>query len=260
MPSFVPRAAKAALFAILPLGVLLWTSIPSIAPFTLHLAVIILLTTIGISFVTAEKVQLLKVTLQVLTIVLLVGATGWFFSPFFFLLYLVPLYLGFVYTPLVAFSFLAALLVIFASSVGETDVAYDFMTLLSLLLVVPLVIYLRKKYLALKQSNKDILILETGETKSASSLEHVLQNKVNELGTLLRQPVTYLKQGLALMGDTRLTKEEADDTLTRMRKAAEELFSLIKEFERGTTKNVLLKKNAAAKTVKQPGSSVRKAL
>ena len=245
--------AKATLFFLLPLVVLAWTSIPVLSSLTLHMALVLLLTVIGLQFIRKENLVLIKIALQVTTILFLVGATGWFFSPFFFLLYLVPLYLGFLYTPIVAFSFLTALLVIFSSSVGEVDIAYDIMTLVSLLLVIPLVIFLRRRYLSLRQASKDILILEKhGRHSGDSALEHVLQNRVNEIGTLLRQPVTYLKQGLMLFQEGKLTQEEMKDVNSRMFKAADELFTLIKEFERGATRHSLIAKSKPEKTIKQP--------
>lgn len=236
---------KALVFFLLPLLVFGWTSFELLATYTLQFALISLVAVIGLHFVKRESIQHLKVVLQITTVLLFVGATGWFFSPFFFVLYLIPLYLGFLYRPVVSFAFLAALLIIFSASIGEVDIAYDIMTLLSLLIVIPLVIFLRRKYLALKESSRDILILEPEQHEhDPSSLAHILHNRINELGTLLRQPVTYLKQGLSLMSDGKLTQTEGEEVVQRMRKATDDIFTLIKEFERDVTRNTFLIKEA----------------
>src|SRR3989338_11684736 len=167
------RIGKIIVFFILQLLVLSWTSIPVVTEYTLHLMLVMFVAAAALSFVKNEKLALVKNVLHALIILLLVGGTGWFLSPFFFLLYLLPMYLGFLYVPSVAFGFLAALLIIFSFSVGdEVNLSFDIMTLLSLLLVIPLVIYLRKKFLILKQTDKDILILEE-EIGRASCRERV---------------------------------------------------------------------------------------
>ncbi|MEX1997693.1 MAG: hypothetical protein WEA04_03400 [Candidatus Andersenbacteria bacterium] len=241
MSSRIASFIRAIILFLLPLVVLGWTSIPSLSEYSVHLAMVVLLVVIGLSFVKKDSLQLTKVSLQTLTILLLVGATGWFFSPFFFLLYLVPLYLGFLYNPLVAFAFLAALLVIFSFSVGEIDAAYDIMTLLSLLLVIPLVIYLRKKYLILRQSHKDILILEADSgIKSVDTIAYLLNNRVTNLGVTVRQPLTYIKQAATVLLEEDLNLEEATNYVERIRTTATEALDHVRKFEGDTSANAVL--------------------
>jgi hypothetical protein len=169
-----------------------------------------------------------------------VGATGWFFSPFFFALYLAAVALGFVYAPSTAVAFTLALIIMFSFSVGEANAAYDFLLLVSLLAVIPIVVALRKKYLLVQQEKKGILILETEKEGGITSLDSILENQVNKIGVTLRQPITYIKQGLYLLNQGKLSQEETANILPRMQKSADELFTLVKEFERGTTRNDLI--------------------
>lgn len=255
MKHHLPSFTKAGLFFLLPLAVLAWTSIDAVIPYTAHLAVMLFLVAIGANFIKEASWQWLKTTLQVATILLLVGATGWFFSPFFFLLYLVPLYLGFLFTPLIAFSFLAGLLIIFSASVGEVNVAYDAMTLLSLLLVIPLVIYLRKKYLLLRQTSKDILILqEEGGVRNVDTIQRLLANRVTNLGVTVRQPLTFIKQAATILLDEKLDTDEVTTYLKRIHTTATETLEHIREFEGKTSANEMLmnNKNSDKKTIKKP--------
>ena len=243
---------KTALFFLLPLLTLAWTSVPAVAPYTLHLGLIALVAAIALSFIKSEKYSLAKTVLHTIIILLLVGGTGWFLSPFFFLLYLVPIYLGFLFTPAVAFGFLAALLVIFAFSVGEVDVAFDIMTLLSLLLVVPLVIYLRRKYLILRQTTKDILILEDESgIKDADTIGKLLSNRVTNLGVNVRQPLTFIKQAATLLMEGNLTPQEATTHVERIKTTATETLEMIRSFEGQTSANVVLR-NKENKTIRKP--------
>lgn len=247
--------AKSSLYFLLPLAVLAWTSMGALAPYTLHLAVVMFLAAIGSGFIKESSWQWLKPALQITTILLLVGGTNWFFSPFFFLLYLVPLYLGFLFTPLVAFSFLAALLVVFSAQVGEVDYAYDAMTLLSLLLVIPLVIYLRKKYLILRQTSKDILILqEEGGIRNVDTIQRLLANRVTNLGVTVRQPLTFVKQAATILLDEKLDAEEMKTYLKRIQTTATETLEHIREFEGKTSANEVLinTQDSDTKTVKKP--------
>lgn len=244
---------KTITFLLLPLLVFAWTSVAVVAPFTLHLALVALVVAIGMSFVKGERLQLFKTILNSLIILLLVGGTGWFLSPFFFLLYLLPMYLGFLYVPTVSFGFLAALLVIFVSSIGEVDVAFDVMTLLSLLIAVPLIVYLRKKYLVLRQTEKDILILQDDSgIHDADTIGRLLSNRVTNLGVTVRQPLTFIKQAATLLLDHDLSAQEGTTYLKRIKTTASETLDHVRKFEGDTSSNEVLT-NRVEKVVEEPG-------
>lgn len=239
-PKKLRRWGIALLYFFLPLLIFVYTSIPYVNRFTPIVSLLLLVAVIGARFVKPlpRKVTVLLWVLFVLT---LVGSSGWFFSPFFFALYLAAIALGFLYTPAVAIAFTVGLLVIFASSIGEVSPTADFLTLLSLLSVIPITMVLRKSYLLVQQEKKGILILESDEKDSGlSSLDAVLTNQVNKIAITIRQPITYIRQGLALLKENALTAEEYPGVVERMGRAADEVFTLIKEFESDTTKNKLL--------------------
>ncbi len=252
MPS-LHTFSKTILFFLLPLIALALSSIPVLASYTIHIALVFLMLSIALSFVKTQKLALLKTSLNSFTILLLVGGTGWFLSPFFFLLYLLPIYLGFLYVPSVAFGFLSALLIIFAFSVGEVEVSFDIMTLLSLLLVIPLVIYLRKKYLVLKQTTKDILILqEDSGIKDADTIASLLANRVTNLGVTIRQPLSFIKQAATVLLEEDLSPKEATEYLKRIKSTATESLKDIRDFEGDTSANEVLKNPEETQEVPEP--------
>ncbi len=248
---------KIILFFLLPLFVLVYSSTPVLSAYTLHVALLFALLAIALGFVKNQKLALVKNTVHTLTILFLVGGTGWFLSPFFFLLYLLPIYLGFLYTPNIAFGFLAALLIIFSASIGEVDISFDIFTLFSLLLVIPLLIYLRKKYLILRQTNKDILILqEESGIKDADTIASLLSNKITSLGVTVRQPLTFIKQAAIMLLEEELTPKEATVYIKRIKATAMETLDYIRQFEGDTSANeVLINKNEETpqpKIIKKP--------
>lgn len=228
------------LYFVLPIIVYVLTSLPKANLLTPFLAIGLLVLLLVYRF-TPRVPRALRTATWILLVLSLVGSTGWFYSPFFFGLYLAAIALGFVYTAGVAIAFTIALIILFAFSVGEVNVAYDFLTLLSLLTVIPLTLGLRRSFLLVQQERKGILILE-GERHSegVTTLDTILQNRINRIGILLRQPITYIKQGLALLHDGKLSPPESQDVVHRMQRSTDELFTLVKDFERGTTKNDLL--------------------
>lgn len=227
-------------YFLLPLGVFLLTSIPGVNTLTPFLVLLCIVALLAFRFIPSASRKLGTVTWVVLVLAL-VGSTGWFYSPFFFALYLTAIGLGFLFTPGVAVGFTLSLLLLFAFSVGDVNPTYDFLTLLSLLSVIPLTLALRRSFLLVQQERKGILILEE-EQKGAglTTLDTILANRINRIGILLRQPITYVKQGLSLLREGNLSQDESKDILERMQRSSEELFTLVKQFEQGTTKNDLL--------------------
>ena len=228
------------MYVALPILLHIFTSLPGLNALTPLVALFAFAALFVLRFVPGEKSNVVPF-LWTLLVLSLVGSTGWFYSPFFFALYLAAIGLGFIYTPSVAVGFTVALIVMFFYSIGEVNPLSDFLVLVSLLSVIPITIVLRKSFLLVQQQQKGILILETATKGSGiTSLDAVLENKINFIGVTLRQPITYLKQGLAMLADNSLTDEEFVDTLTRMRKSTEDLSTFVKEFERGTTNNAFL--------------------
>lgn len=78
-----------------------------------------------------------------LFILFLVGSTGWFFSPFFFLLYLLSVILAFMVSTTAALAFIATLVGLFTVNIGEVDLVYDLLVIISFLSSIPLIYYLK---------------------------------------------------------------------------------------------------------------------
>lgn len=239
------RFGVATAYFFLPIIVFVYTSLPYVNRLTPFIALLLLTLGLGPKFLPWKVPRSASVALWVLFIITLVGSSGWFFSPFFFTLYLAAIVLGFIYAPSVTITFTVGLLLIFASSIGEISPTADFLTLLSLLSVIPITIVLRRTFLLVQQERKGILILESDEKNiGGTALEAVLSNQVNKLAVILRQPITYIRQGLALLKENALTQEEYPEVIQRMSRAADEVFTLIKEFESEKTRNVLVSRNA----------------
>lgn len=255
---WIKRAGKTVLFFFLPLMVAIWTSTPLVSSFTIHVAFVLFMCAVALGFAKNLKLNLFKTILNTLIILFLVGGTGWFLSPFFFLLYLLPIYLGFLYTPAIAFGFLTALLIIFSASIGEVNISFDILTLLSLLLVVPLLIYLRKKYLILRQTNKDILILQDESAiKDTDTIASLLSNRITNLGVTIRQPLAFVKQAATVLLEEDLSPKEATEYLKRIKITATDSLKEISEFEGDTSANEVLK-NAKDEEVSVPQKTIKK--
>lgn len=240
------RFRIAALYFFLPMLVFATTSLPGISRLTPFVTLLLLAFLVSAAWL-PKIPRAVVVVLWALFVLTLVGSSGWFFSPFFFTLYLLAIALGFVYTPLIAVTFTVSLLIIFAASIGEVSPTADFLTLISLLSVIPITIVLRKSFLLVQQEKRGILILESDQKNTAlTSLDAVLTNQINNLAVIIRQPITYIRQGLALLKDNALTDEEYPHVIQRMSRAADEVFTLVKEFESGTTKNDLVSRNTSS--------------
>ena len=86
MSSKIQSIVAAVGFFLIPLVVFGWTSFPIVAGYTLHLFMVFFLVSMAMAFMKSERIKFFKTMLHVATVMLLVGSTGWFFSPFFFFL------------------------------------------------------------------------------------------------------------------------------------------------------------------------------
>ncbi len=176
--------------------------------------------------------------LTLITILFLVGATGWFFSPFFFSLYLSVILLAFIFPLNVSISFALTLVALFAFNIGDVDLAYDFLIVLSLVTTIPLSIYLRKEYLKLKESEKEILILKKQEEFYKTKVEEVLSNTITNFSANLKQPLNVIKQLIYRFPKIK-SKKDQEKYVERIRNSSEEVLRSLKKFELETTGKLL---------------------
>ena len=169
----------------------------------------------------------------------LVGTTGWFYSPFFFLLYFAAFGISFLVAKSSGAAFLACLLLIFVQNIGDVDFVLDLITALSLALSIPASYYFAKYFMHLRESEKKILILEKEKQGYRNVVEQVLANKVNDFAVGLKQPVNDVKQMASRILDGKADKLEVE-YLKRIVASSEEALQMIKGFYQETTGKKLL--------------------
>lgn len=212
------------------------------APFKLQLALASLVIFLVYVF-SVKKRDSVFFYLLTTFILFLVGATGWFFSPFFFTLYLTAIMMAFVFPPIISVGFVLALVGLFSFNIGEVDLSYDLLVVLSLLFTIPLSLYLRKEYLRLREKEKEILVLKEdkkeGKGQYGASIENILANKINNLTVNMEQPLNDIKGIAYLMGKHHAsgeTKKQIDRIIT----SSEEGLQMLKTFEKDVTSANLL--------------------
>lgn len=236
---------KPAIFIVaLTLGAFALTKNPYTSPFKLQMLLFVILAFAFYRFsLSRRKIPVFGssgfVYLFITLILFLVGATGWFFSPFFFTLYLLGITLALMYSPAVSISFIVTLVALFSFNVGEVDLAYDFLIILSLLLTIPVGLFLRKEYLKLKESSKEILVLQHEKQQYKDEIEEVLANTMNNFAVNLRQPLNDIKQ-LAFRLEKVRNKSEEEKDRTRIIASSEDALRMLKDFEEETTGKKLL--------------------
>jgi len=252
---------KPAIIIICITGIIfLLTHNPLTSPFKLQMALVCLVVFLLYYYINTKKEASLInhqiiYYLMTATIIFLVASTGWFFSPFFFSLYLLAIMLAFVFPPPAFLGFIAILVSIFSVNIGEVDITYDFLIVLSLLTTIPLSFYLRKEYLRLKESSKEILVLEKDRKKSENKVEEILANVVNNFAVNLRQPLNMAKQWAYQLEEAKSKQQKAKDR-ERIIVSVEESLRMLKKFEEDVTGKKLLSNdsasnNASADSVKE---------
>ncbi len=234
---------KHILFTVgITLAIYLLTKNPITSFFRLQFALLALLAVIVYGYFVVKKTGHMKtmILISAIFVLFLVAATGWFVSPFFFALYLLAMLLGFVFTPSISVAFILTLTGLFSFDIGTIDIAYDYLTVLSLLSVIPLTFYLRKEYLRLREAEKEILVIRKDEKVYQNKVEDLLANKVNDFAVNLRQPINDTKQ-LAFLLKKNATHESITKDVDRIIASAEESLRMLQAFEEKVTGKHLLK-------------------
>lgn len=233
--------------AVLTLSVYCFTVNTITKPFSVYLLLLVLLVLIVVYLwgirgkpQASNALSALLVFASTAAILLWVGMTGWFFSPFFWLLYLWGIALAFLFSNLASLVFVLVLMGTFIPNVGKIDTGFDILILLSLLTVIPLAYYLRQEYLRLKESEKKILILEKERKKFESKVEEILSNAVHNIAVELREPVNDIRQLADFIQHAR-TPQESEKNRQRILAASQKALQQLKEFEEQATGKKLLR-------------------
>lgn len=179
------------------------------------------------------------------SVLLWIGVTGWFFSPFFYVLYLLAIMLSFIVSPFATLLFVITLVGLFAPNIGSIDVTLDFITVVSLFSIVPITYFLQKEYLYLRQQERKVLILEEETEVLKNKVDEVLRNRVIRFAVGVRQPVNDIKQmALLSLSDD---KKKATSSFKKIAKLGDETLNLIEDFEVSVTGKKLVHTASAKK-------------
>lgn len=173
-------------------------------------------------------------------VLLWVGNTGWFLSPFFYLLYLLGISLAFLFSPSVSFSFILVLIGVLLPNMGTIESKISITSLASLLLIIPLSYFLRREYLRRVEKEKKILILETQHKAFANKVEEILSNKVTRVSADLREPLNDVRL-LAMHGEKLQDKNHRARNDKKLILLAQTALKILKDFEEQTTGKILVK-------------------
>lgn len=244
---------ESVILALLTLVIYLFTIHPLTKSYSLYALIFCLVLAGGLYFFSRKKDgesstrhdHMLKVlTFTFITAILLwVGNTGWYFSPFFYLLYIVGISLAFLFSRSVSFSFVLVLVAILLPNFGEVRADFDIVTILSLFLIIPLSYFLSNTYLRVKEKEKKILILEHENNAYKSKVDELLANKITKIGAQLREPLNDIKQ-IALYYPKAETQEAKKEYRHRIVVSSQKAIHLLDNFEKETTGR-RVKKNRA---------------
>lgn len=224
--------------------IFLVTKNPITAGFKLHMALISIVLLIIFVLFNRKKGQSLTSSKTFIyffsaTVLFLVGATGWFFSPFFFSLYLLTIILAFILSVGASLGFVGTLIAFFSFNVGDVDLTYDFLVILSLLTSIPISLYLRKEFLRIKEGSKDILILEKEEKEYENKITEVLANKMSNFAVSLREPINDMRL-IAHRLDKVKNAKAMEEKRERIINASEQALRILREFEETSTGKKLM--------------------
>ncbi|EKE05323.1 MAG: hypothetical protein ACD_19C00355G0003 [uncultured bacterium] len=216
--------------------IFLITRNPLTGPWRIFFALGALLWLVVDSFLFSKDNQKRKLFDVIIFALFLIGATNWFYSPFFFLFYLLAIGITFIFSTSAGLGFIVSLVLLFMFNVGEVDVAYDSLILLSLLGTFPVAMYLRKEYLRLQEGQKHILILKKQAESANTTVEELLSNIVTYASAELRQPLINIKNySHVLITAKKLSTEKMQTYLNRIYTSAQNALLQINKFDEEST-------------------------
>ncbi|OGK21971.1 hypothetical protein A3C23_00360 [Candidatus Roizmanbacteria bacterium RIFCSPHIGHO2_02_FULL_37_13b] len=169
------------------------------------------------------------------TALLLVGATGWFRSPFFYMIYLLAIFYSHIFSRTIALVFVFVITGLLIPEVARDSFLFDNIRLLTLLLIVPVVEIFQNTFLNLKEQQKKILILESSKTDDKTDVVgQITGNKVHRLAFHLRARIGDIKQFAFLLKKNRNSKKTniyGKDIVD----ISDEMLTEIDKFEKQTT-------------------------
>lgn len=184
--------------------------------------------TIGANFMLYRSASEYTVQFSLVNFLLLallaVGFTGWFGSPFIFLLYLIAIGIISRVHPLVGFGYLVSLGAVYYLSLERIVAVRDWQVWISLLITFPLGLYYQK-----------IDALQHDGMKKGSVLDRVLSNKFVKFATDLRQSLVNIKSYTHVVGNNKLESSTSWQYMNRIYDSAALALKDLASFEEEVT-------------------------
>lgn len=224
--------------------VYVFTTHPFLAQFRFQILYVFLFALILTTFL-VERTKTLSRNIKVITLLLTsfvlsaVGATGWFQSPFAFTLYFLVVMIAFVYPPGVALTLVVMLFMFVLITLPHGDPTNNFLTVLSLLTIIPVTFYLREQFLRLKEAEKSILMLKKRTGPFSDEIDEMLSNIMTRFAAKLRGKLTTIKQ-LAHRTTTLTDTTKKKYTEKMLTALIDETIHELNRFEEETTNEKLL--------------------
>lgn len=180
------------------------------------------------------KTNVLLVYIVSVTILFVVGLTDWFLSPFIYLLYLLAICYGFIFSPLVTVIFCLTLFGLFLPYTQLVPFWYSVIAFVSLFGIIPLTRYLQHQYLMVKESEKKVLILDDGKNQFIDTADEYLHNKVSRVASQIRGQADDIRQ-LASYSSKLKKKYKSAAILDEIIELSNSLLKTVNDFEEKTT-------------------------
>lgn len=166
----------------------------------------------------------------------LIAATGWFYSPFVYFAYILGIVYAFLFGSLVTAAYSFVLMGLYLYEVSQFGLVWsDYITLITIMMLVPGAHYLRAFYLLIAQQQKKILILDEKKAVGADSADELLSNKITRFAVDMRQDASDIRQ-IALLQSTKEARgEDVSGRIKEIGELAESILWKIENFEVETT-------------------------
>jgi hypothetical protein len=189
-------------------------------------------------FRTKSFVLLLVVLISAL--LLLLGTNPGFFSPFFFVLFLVSLAAVFLLNPSISFALAVVTVAGLLSQIEPMSSRLGAVSIFAMFLIVPFSYFLSRTSLWLAERDKKIVILEKQQCAHFhNSVDELLNNQLTRFFAQVREPLSDIKQ-IAYYTPETGSQEAVEKNRTRIISASEYALGMIKDFEQETTGRKLL--------------------
>lgn len=186
----------------------------------------------------ASKAPTLFIYILTVTLLLIIGATGWTISPFFYFIYLLIIFYIQVF-PL--HTVMAFIVTFFGFTTGYFNIPLSSIIdkLVIVCLLLPVARFMQVQYLKRSESEKKILILEEKDKPYKDTAEQYMGNKISKLGFDMRQMLGDIVQ-IAKFNEQKLTHTKEEVALEHIEELAKSAIERVDQFEEDSTGRKIL--------------------